>query len=104
MFYFHCIIRRQYLIAKNIGGDMQETHNTAVHAINFVRSLNVRFFVQFCEDENLRTIFLHAEVRWLSKGLSFESLVNLWEPLINFLMFKSKIVHSNSKKQAVLAT
>uniref|UniRef100_A0A0L8GXH9 DUF4371 domain-containing protein n=1 Tax=Octopus bimaculoides TaxID=37653 RepID=A0A0L8GXH9_OCTBM len=52
IFYTHCIIHRQHLVAKNIGGHMEEALNTAIHAINFVKSnsVNNRFFMQFCED------------------------------------------------------
>jgi len=102
IFHIHCFIHRQHLVAKNIGGDMQEALNAAIHAINFVKSnsVNDRFFVQFCENENFKTLLLHTDVRWLSKGLSLERLVNLWEPLINFLMFKSKLTHYKSQKQA----
>ena len=78
---------------------MEETPNAATHAINFVKSnsVNDTFFVQFCEDEHFKTLFVHTEVRWLSNGLSFVRLVNLWEPLINFLTFKSQMTHFNSK-------
>ena len=101
IFHIHCIIHRQHLVAKNIGGGMVEALNTAIHATNFVKSnsVNDRFFVKFCEDENFKAILPHTEVRWLSKDLSLERLVNLWEPLINLLMFKSQMTHYNSKKQ-----
>ena len=33
----HYIINRKHLFAKNIGGDMQEVLNIAIHAINFVK-------------------------------------------------------------------
>ena len=64
IFHIHCIIHRQHLAAKNIGGYMEEELNAAIHAINFVKSnsVNDRFSLQFCEDENLRTILLHAKV------------------------------------------
>ncbi|CAI9730340.1 Hypothetical predicted protein [Octopus vulgaris] len=102
IFYIHCIIHKQHLVAKNIGEHMEEALNTAIHAINFVKSnsVNNKFFMLFCEDEGFKTLLLHTEVRWLSKGMSLERLENLWEPLINFLMFKSQMTHYNSKKQA----
>ncbi|CAI9715651.1 domain-containing 3-like [Octopus vulgaris] len=95
-------IHRQHLVAKNIGGHMEEALNTTIYAINFVKSnsVNNRYFRQFCEDEDFKALLLHAEVRWLSNGLILERLVNLWQPLINFLMFKSQMTHYNSKKQA----
>ncbi|XP_029638882.1 SCAN domain-containing protein 3-like [Octopus sinensis] len=71
--------------------------NTDIHAINFVKSNSVNnSFMQFCEDENFKTLLFPTEVRWLLKGLSPERLVNWWESLINFLMFKSQITHYNS--------
>ena len=56
--------------------------------------------MQFCETEKIKTFLLHIEVRWLSKGLSLEGFVNLWEQVINFLKFKSQMADSNYKKQA----
>ncbi|CAI9721713.1 domain-containing 3-like [Octopus vulgaris] len=68
IFYIHCIIHRQHLVAKNIGGHMEEALNTAIRAINFVKSnsVNNRFFMQFCEDEDFKTLLLNTEVRWKS--------------------------------------
>ena len=87
----HCIVHRQHLAAKSIGGDMKESLNDAIHAINFVKanSLNDRLFIQFCETEKFKTLLLHTEVRWLPKGLSLERFVNLWEQVINILKLKS---------------
>ena len=103
--YVHCIVHRQHLAAKSIGGDMEEALNAAIHAINFVKanSLNDRLFMQFCETENFKTLLLHTEVRWLSKGLSLKIFVNLWKQVINFLKFKSQMADSNYKKQAAKA-
>ena len=55
-------------------------------------------YMHLC-NENFKTLLLYTEVRWLSKGLRLERLVNLWETLINFLMYKSQMTHYNSKKQ-----
>ena len=46
IFHIHCIIHKQHLVAKNIGGDMEEAFNTAIHATNFVKSntLNDRVY------------------------------------------------------------
>ena len=63
IFHIHYIIHRQHLVARNIGGDMEEALNAAIHAINATKSNLVnRFFVQFCEYENLKTLLLHTEV------------------------------------------
>ena len=39
-------------------------------------------------------------MRWLSKGLSLERLVVLWEQVINFVKFKFQIFDCKYKKQA----
>ena len=78
-------------------------HTAVIHAINFVKtnSMNDGVFVQFFETENLKTLLLHPEVRWLSKDLSLEKLVILWKQMINFVKFKSQMVDNNKyKKQA----
>ena len=81
---------------------MQRHSNAAIHVIDFVKanSLNDRFFMQFCETEKFKTLLLHTEVRWLSKGSSLKRFVNMWEQVINFLKFKSQMADSNYKKQA----
>ena len=38
IFHIQCIIHRQHLVARNIGGGMEEALNTAIHVINFVIS------------------------------------------------------------------
>ena len=78
---------------------MEEALNTAIYVINFVKSnsVNDRFFLQFCEYENFTTLFLHTEARWLSKGISLERLVNLWEPLNICLIFSTQMTQYNSK-------
>ena len=96
----HCIVYRKHLAAKSVGGDMEESLNAAIHAINFVKanSLNDRLFMQFCETEKFKTLLLHTEVRWLSKSSSLERFMNMWEQVINFLKFKSQMADSNYKK------
>ena len=53
IFHIHCINDRLHLVAKNIGGDMEEALNTVIHSINFVKSNAAidRFPMQFCEDK-----------------------------------------------------
>ena len=61
----HCIVHRQHLAVKSIGGDMEEALNTTIHAINFVKANSLN-------DRKFKTLLLHTEVRWLSKGLSLK--------------------------------
>ena len=42
IFHIHCIIHWQHLVARIIGEDMEEALNTAIHAINFVKSSSVK--------------------------------------------------------------
>ncbi|CAI9736936.1 Hypothetical predicted protein [Octopus vulgaris] len=58
-----CIIHRQHVVAKNIGGHMENALNTSIHTNNIVKSnsVNNRFFMQFCEDEDFKTLLLHTE-------------------------------------------
>ena len=44
IFHVQYIIHRQHLVAKNIGGDLEEALNAAIHAINFVKSDSVSDF------------------------------------------------------------
>ena len=41
IFHIHCIIQGQHIVAKNIGEDMEETPNSAIHVSNFVKSNSV---------------------------------------------------------------
>ena len=71
---------------------MEEALNAAIHAINFVKTNSV--------NNKFKTLLLHTEAKWLSRGLSLEKFVNLWEQVLNFLKFKSQMADSNYKKQA----
>ena len=99
----HCIVHRQHLAAKSVGGDMDEALNPAIHAINFVKanSLNDRLFMQFCETEKFKTLLLHTKVRWLLKGSSLERFVNMWEQVINFLKSSPKWLIPTTKNKLV---
>ena len=46
IFHIHDIIHREHLAVRNIGGDIQEALNTAIHTTNFDKSnsINGRFF------------------------------------------------------------
>ena len=62
--------------------------------------MNNGVFVPFFETKSLKTLFLHSEVTCLSKNLSLERLVILWEQVINFLLFKSQMVNCKYRNQA----
>ena len=79
---------------------MYLAQNAVIHETN---SMNDGVFVQFFETKILKTLLLHPEVRWLSKGLILERFVILRKQVINFLYFKFQIVDCKYRKQAVKA-
>ena len=41
IYHIHCIIHRQHLVARNIGGDMEQVLSAAIHVFNIVISNSV---------------------------------------------------------------
>ncbi|GBM75023.1 Zinc finger BED domain-containing protein 5 [Araneus ventricosus] len=68
----HCCIHRQTLAAKPLPDSLKEVLNQSVKVVNFskVNSTNTRFFKSLYGDMGSlhTTLFLHTEVRWLSRG------------------------------------
>ena len=63
--HFHCVIHRQYLAAKCLGGEMKEALNVATSAINFIKvnSVNDIFFQEFCNDKQFKKLLMHTELK-----------------------------------------
>lgn len=84
----HCIIHRQHLVAKNISNHLNRSMELVIFAINKIKSspLNERCFNKLCEEsgDEYKRLLLHTEVRWLSKGNSFERFYNLYNTIIEF--------------------
>ncbi len=99
--HIHCILHRQHLAAKELGGDMETSLNIAVAIINFIKAnpLHQRQFNFFCNEAEYNTLIMHTDVRWLSKGNSLNRLVNLWAQVENFLCYKSDPTNNQTKKQ-----
>ena len=98
----HCIIHRQHLAAKKLGGNMNAPLNLVIKIIFFffflkINSLNDRLFHQFCEDKEHETLLMHTEARWLSKGKWLIRIVELWDILVKFL--KDISTHGSSNRQ-----
>ncbi|XP_067130586.1 SCAN domain-containing protein 3-like [Centruroides vittatus] len=89
IFTIHCIIHRQHLVAKSIGGRLHETMNLVKSIINKIKAhpLNDRLFRQLCHenDEEYERLLLHTEVRWLSKGSCLRRMFNLFDTVISYL-------------------
>ena len=75
----HCVLHRQHLAAKRICGNMREALDAEIHSINFVKAnpVNDRLFSKFCKDVTFEAFLIQTQVKWLSKCLSFQRLVNL---------------------------
>jgi hypothetical protein len=67
-----CMIHREILTSKRMSVEFNQVLTTAVKAVNFIKSssLNSGLFTMFCDEmgSTYRTLLLHAEVRWLSRG------------------------------------
>ncbi|KFD60905.1 hypothetical protein M514_26894 [Trichuris suis] len=72
VFTVHCIIHREHLVSKNLGGRLQQTLSHVIQVVNFIKSSPHQdlLFHQLCEEngEEFRNLLMHTEVRWLSKG------------------------------------
>lgn len=86
----HCILHRQALAVKKMPLSLTTVLNEAVKIINFIkaRPLNMRLFHILCDDMGSihKSLLLHTEVRWLSRG---KSLVRLFELRQEVAMFFS---------------
>ncbi|XP_063302509.1 zinc finger BED domain-containing protein 5-like [Pelobates fuscus] len=85
----HCSLHREALVCKNMGEDLKNVLNTAVKIVNFIKSkpLQSRLFEKLCEEMGSlhKSLLLHTEVRWLSRGKVLTRLVELREEVAMFL-------------------
>ena len=98
--HIHCIVLRQHLAAKGVGGDMEEALNATIHAINFVKanSLNDRLFIQFCETEKFQNTPASHRGEMAVERLESRKICEYVGT--SDLKFKSQMADSNYKKQA----
>lgn len=89
----HCMIHREMLASKRMSAEFNQVLTTAVKTVNFIKSsfLNLRLFAMLCDEMGSahRTLLLHAEVRWLSRGRILKRLCELREEIIIFLSSKN---------------
>ncbi|CAL9700169.1 unnamed protein product [Knipowitschia caucasica] len=85
----HCMLHRQALAAKDMDPDLHSVLNTAVSAVNFVKSraLQSRLFGQLCRDMDAEheALLYHSEVRWLSRGKVLQRVFELRKEMGEFL-------------------
>lgn len=94
----HCILHRQALAMKQMPSNLKLVMDEAVKIINFIKSrpLQSRLFSLLCEDygSKHKTLLLHTEVRWLSRG---KTLTRLFELRAELQMFLSADTSFNLK-------
>lgn len=85
----HCTIHREALVSKNIPKSLNTVLTTAIKIVNFIKSkpLQSRLFQKLCEEMGSlhKSLLLHTEVRWLSKGKVLTRLVELRKEVAIYL-------------------
>jgi len=94
--WMHCNIHKEALISKSLLDDFRSVLNTSVLIVNFIkaRPLHSRLFEKLCEemDSIHKSLLLHTEVRWLSRGKVLTRLVELREEVTYYLDEKNDYV------------
>lgn len=89
----HCMIHREALASKDMPESLHTVLTDAVKVINFIkaRALNSRLFTLLCEDmgSKFKTLLLHTEVRWLSRGKILNRIFELRSEVFMFLSEKN---------------
>ena len=87
---YHCIIHQEQLCCKLRGGDeLKTTMGKVVKVVNYIRAhaLKHRQFRTLVEeyDTQYQDLSLHAEVRWLSRGIVLEKFMDLLPVIREFI-------------------
>jgi hypothetical protein len=68
----HCSIHREALAVKKMSTELKTVLDELVKIVNYIKSrpLNSRIFTKLCQEmgSEHEQLFLHTEVRWLSRG------------------------------------
>ena len=87
-------LHREALVSKCLSGDFKNVLNASIKIMNFIKSkpLQSRLFEKFCEEmrSNHKSLLLHREVRWLSRGKVLKDLQNSVKKLLYF--WKMKVI------------
>ncbi|XP_042272644.1 zinc finger BED domain-containing protein 5-like [Thunnus maccoyii] len=89
MQFLHCVIH-QSLLCATLGGDLKNTMDTVMNIGNFIRStssLQHRLFRQLLADTSAEhtDLFVHNDLRWLSKGKFLDCVCQLSQEIVSFL-------------------
>lgn len=89
----HCMIHLQTLAMKTLPQDLQEVMKSVLSSVSFLKasSLNSRLFLQLSSDLDApsRTLLLHTEARWLSRGKVLKRIFELRDELKMFFNQKA---------------
>ncbi|XP_026821623.1 zinc finger BED domain-containing protein 5-like [Rhopalosiphum maidis] len=102
----HCNIHREVLVSKHMPDNLKNVLNTSVKIVNFIktRPLQSRLFEKLCEEmgNSHRSLLLHTEVRWLSRGKVLTRLVELREEVALFLKEKTDLAQFLYNEEFIL--
>lgn len=102
----HCSLHREALVCKTMAEDLKNVLNTAVKIVNFIKSkpLQSRLFKKLCKEMGSlhKSLLLHTEVRWLSRGKVLTRLVELREEVAMFLDGQNDYANSLYDEKFVL--
>ncbi|CAJ1079930.1 PREDICTED: general transcription factor II-I repeat domain-containing protein 2-like, partial [Xyrichtys novacula] len=91
---YHCIIHQEQLCCKLRSGELKTTMGKVVKVVNFIRShaLKHRQFRTLVEEYEMlyQDLSLHAEVRWLSRGIVLEKFMDLLPVIREFIRQKQQ--------------
>ena len=86
----HCITHRENLASKTLDPDLKSVLDAAIKIVNFIKSrrLQTQLFTTLCDEmgSHYKSLLLHSEVRWLSRGKVLTRLYELRDEVYLFLM------------------
>ena len=95
----HSIILRYALVTKKMSPSLKKVLDEAVQIVNFIKSrqLQNRVFKQMCEsmDSGHKSLLLHTEIRWLSRGKVLTRIFELKKELMSY--FQSSKFHLSDR-------
>ena len=87
--HIHCMALRQHLVAKELSVYFSEILSTIIRCVNTIKryASRERQFKLLCKDndEELTTLILHTEVRWLSKTNCLTRFKSLFHTIIEYI-------------------
>ncbi|XP_066480661.1 zinc finger BED domain-containing protein 5-like [Tiliqua scincoides] len=102
----HCNIHREVLVSKSMPDNLKNVLNTSIKIVNFIKTRPSQscLFEKVCEEmgSTHKSLLLHTDSRWLSKGKVLTRLVELREETAMFLDEKNDLAEWLRNKEFVL--